>query len=158
MWCLSPRARRRPAAPQARLHLECLEGRAIPSALSLARPDAAAAVFGSAAGRASAMPAAPVITGFQVASAGYTNWYTFSGTVSGYLPGMVVSLSGLPQLQGVQVGVNSSGQFSLTVQLSSGESGTVTAVATDTYGQVSNAASVFVDVVLTYSKSSGNNV
>lgn len=160
MWSLSPSARRRPdAVLRARLCLEGLEDRACPSAFVLSDADVGAALVAAASSTATAPVAAPVITSFQVASAGSANWFTFSGTVTGYLPGMTVTISSnLPDLQGVQVTVGANGSFSYTQQLRAGESGTATAVATDVYGQSSNVASVFVDVPLNYNRGSGRDL
>jgi hypothetical protein len=89
---------------------------------------------------ASLYDAAPSISNFQASQAG--NLWTFTGQVTDDEPmtGAVVTLGGLPSIQGLTTTVNSNGWFSITVQLKKGESGTATAVTTDCWGMQSNIA------------------
>jgi len=70
------------------------------------------------------------------------NMWTFSGQVTDdqSVGGLVVTLGGLPSLQGVTVTTNSQGWFSYTCQLGAGESGTATAQTQDIWGVLSNVA------------------
>jgi hypothetical protein len=70
------------------------------------------------------------------------NMWTFSGQVidDQSVGGLVVTLGGLPSLQGVTVTTNSQGWFSYTCQLGAGESGTATAQTQDIWGVLSNVA------------------
>lgn len=84
--------------------------------------------------------AAPVITSFNAVQ-GSGGYWTFSGTVTDDTPaGATVTFAGLPELAGKKITVNADGTFSYTVQLQPGESGMVTAQATDVWGQTSNVA------------------
>jgi hypothetical protein len=84
---------------------------------------------------------APVISSFQ-ASQSSGNVWTFTGQVTDdqSVAGLVVTLGGLPSLQGKTATVNSQGWFSITVQLKAGESGTATAQTNDWWGMASNIA------------------
>lgn len=103
----------------------------------------AAGTAGNAAGGTGTVGTnqAPVIFNFT-ASHSVGNFWTFSGQVSDdqSVAGLVVTLGGLPSLQGVTATVNAQGWFSVTVQLGSNESGTATAQTTDAGGQASNIA------------------
>jgi hypothetical protein len=68
--------------------------------------------------------------------------WTFSGQVTDdqSVGGLVVTLGGLPSLQGVTVTTNSQGGFSYTCQLGANESGTATAQTQDIWGVLSNVA------------------
>jgi hypothetical protein len=84
---------------------------------------------------------APVISNFT-ASQGSGNLWTFTGQVTDdqSVAGLVVTLGGLPSLNGVTATVNSQGWFSITVRLQAGESGTATAQTNDWWGMASNTA------------------
>lgn len=84
---------------------------------------------------------APTINGLT-AVRGVGNLWTFSGMVMDEHPqGLVVTFGGLPALEGKTVTVtDSSGYFSLTVEIPPGEVGTVTAITTDWWDQDSNEA------------------
>jgi len=84
---------------------------------------------------------APVISNFT-ASHSVGNYWTFSGQVTDdqSVAGLIVTLGGLPSLEGVTVTVTSQGWFSITVQLVPNESGTATAPTTDAGGLASNVA------------------
>jgi hypothetical protein len=93
---------------------------------------------------ASLANSAPVISDFQVL-AGADRFYTFQGRVTDeYAPGLRVRLTGLPTIEGVNVTVDSSGWFSLTIQLQPGETGTVMAQTWDWWNVASNQAFEFV--------------
>jgi hypothetical protein len=84
--------------------------------------------------------APPQITSFAASEAPLRMW-TFSGRVADEYPaGLVVTLGGLPSLQGVTAVVQSGGGFSVTIQLEIGEGGTATAQTTDWWGVASNIA------------------
>jgi hypothetical protein len=89
---------------------------------------------------------APVISNLT-ASQGSGNLWTFTGQVTDdqSVVGLVVTLGGLPSLQGVTATVNSQGWFSVTVQLKASESGTATAQTKDLWGLASNIAWTTVD-------------
>ncbi len=84
---------------------------------------------------------APSITNFTASQSGGGYWI-FQGQVTDdqTVAGLVVTLGGLPSLQGVTATVNSNGWFSVTVRLKTGESGTATAQTTDCWGLASNTA------------------
>jgi hypothetical protein len=84
---------------------------------------------------------APSITNFTASQLGGGYW-VFQGQVTDdqSVAGLVVTLAGLPSLQGVTATVNSNGWFSVTVRLKTGESGTATAQTTDCWGLASNTA------------------
>jgi len=87
---------------------------------------------------ATVLNAPPTIVSFD-ATEGPGGYWTFSGRVSDDTPaGATVTFGGLPELAGQPTTVNSDGTFSITVQLAPGESGMVTAQATDVWGQKSN--------------------
>jgi hypothetical protein len=83
----------------------------------------------------------PAINNFTASSMG-GNYWTFKGQVTDdqSVAGLVVTLGGLPSLQGVTVTTNSQGWFSYTCQLGAGESGTATAQTQDIWGVLSNVA------------------
>jgi hypothetical protein len=84
---------------------------------------------------------APVISNFTASQLGGGYW-TFQGQVTDdqSVAGLVVTLGGLPSLNGVTATVNSQGWFSVTVKLKPGESGTATAQTADLWGMPSNTA------------------
>jgi hypothetical protein len=84
---------------------------------------------------------APVISNFT-ASQSSGNYWTFTGQVTDdqSVAGLVVTLGGLPSIQGKTVTVNSNGWFTVTIQLKAGESGTATAQTNDWWGMASNTA------------------
>jgi hypothetical protein len=88
----------------------------------------------------------PVIFNFT-ASNPVGNYWTFSGQVTDdqNVNGLVVTLGGLPSLNGVTTTVNAQGWFSVTVQLGPNESGTATAQTTDAGGLASNVAWTIVN-------------
>lgn len=87
---------------------------------------------------------APVISNFTAAE-GPNHMWTFSGNVQDEsATALVVTLGGIPSLQGQTVTVDSQGHFSLTLCLQPGESGTATAVTTDWWGLESNEALAIV--------------
>jgi hypothetical protein len=77
----------------------------------------------------------PVITSLTAEPAGNNVW-DISGTVTDQQnpAGIIVQLGGLPELQGVTATVGSDGTFSVIVQLQAGETGTISAQATDWWG------------------------
>src|SRR5262245_8723785 len=127
MLALFSRPRRRGARPaqcRARLNLECLEGRALPSAVLPTAPALNTAMTTSTV--------APAILSFAAVESGSTNVWTFSGTVAASNPaGLVVKLGGLQSLQGKTCTINSDGTFAMTVALQPGESGTASAQFVD---------------------------
>src|SRR5262249_31819935 len=75
--------------------------------------------------------APPVIVNFTGGVVSGTLW-TFTGTVKDESPqGLTVYFSGLPDLNGKTATVGADGSFSLTVQLTYGQGGTVQAQVTD---------------------------
>lgn len=100
--------------------------------------------------QATASVAAPTITSFTATRNSDGTW-TLSGQVSATnTTGMVVTFGGLAA--GNSTTVNPNGSFSTTIQMTVIASGSVTAQATDAWGQQSNVASCFIDVL-----HSGNN-
>src|SRR5262249_8790383 len=88
-------------------------------------------------GQASVIDTAPTITNFQINCVSGTT-YRFSGQVSAQAPaGMIVTFSGLSDVQGKTAIVNADGTFSVDLTLSSGDCGMVGAVVTDWYGLTS---------------------
>jgi large repetitive protein len=87
----------------------------------------------------SALP--PSITSFTATCLGGNLW-TLSGTVTDQTSpaGLSVQFGGLSGVTGQTATVGANGAFSLTVQIPSGVSGTVTAEATDWWGLQSNTA------------------
>ena len=82
----------------------------------------------------------PKITSF-IGSHGYGNTWTFSGTLEDESPTTcVVQLTGLPGLEPRQLSVAADGTFSVTVQLPADFTWVAIAQATDSLGQVSDAA------------------
>jgi hypothetical protein len=76
---------------------------------------------------------APTIT--VMAVGGPNNTWTFSGTVTDEAPaGLTVTLSGPPGVQGASATVQAGGSWSITLTLTPGASGNVTATVTDWYG------------------------
>lgn len=87
---------------------------------------------------------APVITDFVAMEEGGGYW-AFRGRVIDECPGgLVVRFGGLPSLAGRTATVDSSGWFSLAVQLAPGEEGTATAETTDWWDLDSNVAEALV--------------
>jgi len=85
----------------------------------------------------------PVIFNFAATQV-LGNCWTFSGTVADETaPGLIVSLGGLTTLSSnnVSATVDENGNFTVTVELASGECGTATAVVTDWWGLKSDEAS-----------------
>jgi hypothetical protein len=94
--------------------------------------------------QASATVTAPTITGFTATKNPDGTW-TLSGQVTAAsTKGMVVTFGGLAS---GSTTVNSSGFFSATIEMTVIASGTVTAQATDAWGQQSNIASCWVTVL-----------
>ena len=85
----------------------------------------------------------PSITGFTAAN-NYGNVWTFSGTVSDLEnpAGLVVQLGGLTGLTATAT-CNSNGQFTVTVTLPYGTTGTATANTTDWWGQSATTADYY---------------
>jgi hypothetical protein len=122
LWTRAPRrlpSRGRPAPPKirpTRLFLEALEARECPTPTG---------------GGSGATP--PVIANFVAAQQG--SFWTFSGTVQDpNLTGLTVHLGGLPEVNNVVVNCDAQGNFTITITLQAGESGIVTALATDSAG------------------------
>jgi hypothetical protein len=86
--------------------------------------------------------AGPVITSFT-AQASSGNMWIFTGTVSGATGG-TITLTGLPELNNVTVTIQPDGTFTVGIVLSPADTGTVSAVATDTFGNQSNTAYAYV--------------
>jgi hypothetical protein len=87
----------------------------------------------------------PQISNFTVTSYSH-GMYMFSGTVSGNTQGETVTFGGMVvSTDGQVVTVNSNGSFSFVIQLSGADdTGSVTAQATDWWGQTSNLATTWV--------------
>jgi hypothetical protein len=93
----------------------------------------------SAAAQVTVTNSAPSITLFANNVSG--NLWTFSGKVMDeYAPGLTVTFSGTPSVDGKTVIVQSDGTFSLTVTLQPGETGWIYATTTDWWGVQSNIA------------------
>jgi hypothetical protein len=109
----------------------------------------------SAAVQQTLADAAPTIVNFLAVQDGGNCW-TFTGTVQdAYAAGLTITLGGLPELQGVTVTTDASGNFTYTCQLAVGESGTATAITTDGWSLESNEAEVYVNPVSSSSGSFG---
>jgi hypothetical protein len=88
---------------------------------------------------------APRITNFQVIGGLGTVW-TISGHIQDEVAGgLVVTLNGLPELNGRTVTADANGNFVISVTLADGESGTVTALTIDCWGVNSNLAEFYVN-------------
>jgi hypothetical protein len=88
--------------------------------------------------------AAPVINTFTAVPNPDGTW-TFSGHLTDAAPqGETVMLGGLRSLAGTAATVNSTGDFSVTIALQTGDMGTATAQMTDWWGQPSNQAQFVV--------------
>jgi hypothetical protein len=89
-------------------------------------------------------PAPPVITDFG-ASEGPNGIWTFSGVVVAADPSnLMVRFGGLPTLEGQTIETNPDGTFQFSIRLRTGEDGMVTAQTTDSEGQDSNIAEVYI--------------
>jgi hypothetical protein len=100
----------------------------------------------STTAQAAAIDIPPVIVNFRAINNGNNCW-TFTGQVQDEdAAGLVVTLRGLPSLNNnnASATVQANGSFSYTITLQPGESGGVTAVCIDEWGQASNAAMAFV--------------
>jgi hypothetical protein len=88
---------------------------------------------------------APVITSFT-ATEGANRLWTFSGTVSDEAAaGLAVTFaSAISALNGLTVTVSANGTFSVTVQLTTSDYGSVAATLTDWWGEESNEVCVYV--------------
>ncbi len=149
--------RRKPAITQrrARLAVEALESRDCPSGVELMAPpippndrqmpDAITSELEAG------LPAVVVPVGLENATQalmivdfgaieGPAQIWTFTGKILHANPGtLVVTFAGLPSLEGRSAVVDEDGVFSLTLQLTPGEEGTVTAVTTDSSGSRAEA-------------------
>jgi hypothetical protein len=87
---------------------------------------------------------APIVSNFGGECEELDGW-TFTGHVTAPSPqGLIVTFTGLPELEGDTVQVDAQGNFSFSVELQPDERGTVTAQTTDWFGQASNIAFTFV--------------
>jgi hypothetical protein len=88
----------------------------------------------------------PAIANFSV-YAGYLNYYTFTGTVTGDVTGgMAVSFGGqVSALSGQSVSVDANGNFCITVKINPNDVGSVSATASDWWGIYSDTAYVLMD-------------
>jgi hypothetical protein len=81
---------------------------------------------------------APVISNFTAVNVGLHQW-TISGTVTdATAAGITVYLGGLSELQNQTVTTDANGNFSITITVQPGESGTIWAQCTDWFGLQSN--------------------
>lgn len=86
---------------------------------------------------------APTVGNF-IAVQGPNNAWTFSGTVTDEAPGgLTVTLAGPTGVQGASAVVQVNGNWSITLSLAPGTSGTVTATVSDWYGRTGSATTLF---------------
>jgi hypothetical protein len=88
---------------------------------------------------------APEIVMFQAVEVSGTVW-TLSGQVEDEAAsGLMVTMGGLPELNGQTVTTDANGNFSLSVRLADGESGTATAQTVDGWAVNSNLAEFYIN-------------
>jgi hypothetical protein len=123
-----------------RLNVEMLHDRLSPSDVLGAYENSSTVSYGQATDGYQRTQNTITITSFTVVALA-NGYYHISGHVSADdLTGMTVVLGGGPHVSGVIVTVDADGNFSAVIQLTSADSGEITATAVDVNGELSNVA------------------